>query len=61
MVQRGSALRIVGRGLPVFMKRSTPDAKIEDLHDDVSHQDVHGGAFDHQGLLQVLGDSPVKK
>ena len=50
MVQGRGALYVVGRYGPVIGKGSAPDAKIQDLHDDICDEDIDGGAFDNEGL-----------
>jgi len=61
MVQRRRALRVVGWGLPVIMKWSTPDCEVEDLHNDVGDHDVRCSTFDNHSLSQILCKAPIEQ
>ena len=52
---------VVGWCLPIVVERSTPDSKIENLHNHIGARNVNGGAFHNKTLLQILCESPVEQ
>jgi hypothetical protein len=61
MMQRSRTLNIVGRCLPVIVKRSTPHSKVEYLHHNIGRCHVRRCTLDHEVLPQVLGETPVEE
>lgn len=61
MVQSCAALRVVRRSLPVVVKRSAPNRKVEDLHNNICGYDVGSGAFHDDVLGEVLSEAPVEQ
>ena len=60
MVRRSIALARIGRHGPVLVERSTPDGKVENLHDDEGADDVSDEDFDANVLPAKLGQAKVE-